>query len=108
MRCGHAPGSVDAAPELGLLAAAAGGGGGYRDDEGGVIPEFAHLDVQDRARGCPAAAAPERADRVVADEDARRIAAQGFGSRREQPVERLEVVGHERALVVPEGVEDLG
>ena len=60
------------------------------------------------SRGGAPPRSPERADRVMADEQARRVAAQRVGSGGEDRVERVEVVRHERALVRVEGVAQVG
>ena len=103
---GDPPAVRRAHPQLGLLAAAAALELGDRDDERVVVVDGLHVGLHDPALRRSAAAAAEGADLVVPDQQPVGVAAQRRGSGREEPVERRDVVGHQRALVLPERLDE--
>ena len=92
-------------PQLGLLAAAAALELGDRDHQGVVVVDGLDVGLHDPPLRGTAPRTAERADHVVADEQPGRVAAQRARPGCEQPVQGREVVGHQRALVVPERLD---
>jgi hypothetical protein len=101
----HLPARGTAAPHLRLLPVPAGRRQQARDDDRGGAVQHAHLDRLNPALGRTPAAAAERGDRVVPDEQAGRVAPQGVRAVGEQGVQYGHVVRHQRRLVAPERLE---
>ncbi len=102
MRRRDEPATIDPLPQLGLQADPAAVEARDGDDDCGILIERTVLDPLDRARRDATSHAAEGADRVMADEQARGIAAHRVRAGCEGGIEGVEVVGQDGALVVLE------